>query len=105
MKEKNFFEVRVILRCWKKISNTDYEIKLTFSGVSKILFDKTDEDKQEEFKIEDLMGGHILSAEEIPMIEYIFNSLNLDKAYLIHNKRLFWITSEIGYILYFVFCI
>ena len=90
-------------RCWKTISNTEYEIKLTFIGVSKIIFDRTDEDKQEEFKIENLMGGHILSADEIPMIEYIFNSLNLDKAYLLPNKRLFWITSEVCYDFYFIF--
>lgn len=90
-------------RCWKTISNTDYEIILTFSGISKVFFDKTDGDKQEEFKIEDLMGGHILSAAEIPMIEYIFNRLNLDKTYLLPNKRLFLITSEIGCNLYLVF--
>ncbi|WP_459476903.1 hypothetical protein [Clostridium saccharoperbutylacetonicum] len=90
-------------RCWKTISNEKYEVKLTFAGVSKIMFDKTYEDKQEEFKIENLMGSHILSAEEIPMIEYIFNSLNLDKAYLLPKKRLIQITSEICGDFYFTF--
>ena len=90
-------------RCWKTISNEKYEVKLTFTGVSKIMLDKTYEDKQEEFKIENLMGSHILSAEEIPMIEYIFNSLNLDKAYLLPQKRLIQITSEVCGDFYFTF--
>ena len=49
------------------------------------------------------MGSHILFAEEIPMIEYIFNSLNLDKTYMKPNKRLLWITSESCSEFYFTF--
>ncbi len=64
---------------------------------------KTHEDKQEEFKIENLMGGHILSAEGLTMIQYIFNNLDLDKAYLMPDKRLFRISSETGNNFYFVF--
>lgn len=90
-------------RCWKTISNENYEIKLTFTGVSKIIFDKAHEDKQEEFKIENIMEGHILSAEELPMIQYIFNNLGLDKAYLLPNKRLFRINSEVCNYFYFPF--
>lgn len=92
--ENNILTLFLDSRYCKTISNTEYEIKITFTDVEKIIYYGIDKKVDEELNIEKLMGTQILSFEEIPMIKYIFNSLKLDKTYFHPSKRLFWVISE-----------
>lgn len=91
--EDDLLSLYLDMRSWGIISKIDYQIKLTFKDVSNIQFYKycVPTEEREEFSIEKLMGNHILSARELPMIDYIFNNLSLDKEGLVPGKRLFWI--------------
>jgi hypothetical protein len=107
--ENNTLSLYLDMRHWGIISKTDYQLKLTFKGVKNILFYKGVMSKKEleDFRVEKLMGNNILSGAEIPMIEYIFNSIELDKGWLIPEKRLLWLDIDIVregfYELYFTF--
>lgn len=73
----------------------DYQVKLKFKGVesilSKVTFEKNDDYFILSLNLKDIIHKMILSARELPMINYIFENIRIDKSYLNTQKRLFWI--------------
>lgn len=87
---------------------TDYQIKLSFFNVFEIISinnSNGNTNTYDEFAVEQLVGNYILSARELPMIRYVFDNLELDKRYMLPEKRLFWISisGNSSFDLYIVF--
>lgn len=82
-------------RYWGVISSENYQVKISFEECTKIFcYNSAGKPETTEFDICSIMGNHILSLHELPMIKYVFDNTLLDSSYLSTCNRLFLVNIE-----------
>lgn len=93
--ENNNLSLYLDSRQWRVVSSDSYEVKISFNECTRIFcYDTRGNIDTVKFDVDIIKGKHIHCFDELPMIQYIFDNIELNNEYLSINDRLFHMYIE-----------